>query len=143
MRDKSIPISRGMITDRNGEPLAVSTPVDSIWAQPAELLRHRDRLPELARALAVDAEDLELRLAQRADREFVFLRRRMPPDQSAAIVALEIPGVNAQREYRRFYPLGRDHRAHPRLHQHRRSRPGRPGTGLRRLAGRQARRSSA
>lgn len=106
VRDKAIPVSRGMITDRHGEPLAVSTPVDSIWAQPAELLRHRDRLPELARALAVDAEDLELRLAQRADREFVFLRRRLPPDQSAAIGALEIPGVNALREYRRYYPSG-------------------------------------
>ena len=106
VRDKSIPVSRGMITDRHGEPLAVSTPVESIWAQPAELLAHRERLPELARALAVDAEDLERRLAQRADREFVFLRRRLPPDQSAAIVALDIPGVNALREYRRYYPSG-------------------------------------
>ncbi|HET7843317.1 MAG TPA: penicillin-binding transpeptidase domain-containing protein, partial [Xanthomonadales bacterium] len=106
LRDKLVPVSRGMITDRNGEPLAVSTPVVSIWAAPAELLAQKDRLGELARALAVDADVLEQRLAQRADREFVYLRRRMAPDAAQAIMDLAIPGVNAQREFRRYYPAG-------------------------------------
>jgi cell division protein FtsI (penicillin-binding protein 3) len=106
LRDRAIPVSRGMITDRHGEPLAVSTPVESVWAQPQELLAHRERLPELARALGIDAGELEQRLDQRADREFVYLRRHLPPDRAAEILALDIPGVNAQREFRRYYPGG-------------------------------------
>jgi cell division protein FtsI (penicillin-binding protein 3) len=106
LRDRTIPVSRGMITDRHGEPLAVSTPVESVWAQPQELLAHRERLPELARALGIDANELAARLDQRADREFIYLRRHLPPDRAAEILALDIPGVNAQREFRRYYPGG-------------------------------------
>jgi cell division protein FtsI (penicillin-binding protein 3) len=106
LRERVIPVSRGMITDRNGEPLAVSTPVESIWAQPGEVLEHRERLPELARVLGVDAGVLEQRLAERADKEFVYLRRHLAPDQAAQILALDVPGVNAQREFRRYYPSG-------------------------------------
>jgi cell division protein FtsI (penicillin-binding protein 3) len=106
LRDRAIPVSRGMITDRHGEPLAVSTPVESVWAQPQELLAHRERLPELAQALGIDAGELEQRLVQREDREFVYLRRHLPPDRAAEILALDIPGVNAQREFRRYYPGG-------------------------------------
>src|SRR5688500_6464025 len=106
LREIPIATSRGMITDRNGEPLAVSSPVESIWANPQELLQHPDRLPALATALSIPLEPLSQRLAQRADKEFVYLRRHMNPDESQAIVALGIPGVFAQREVRRFYPVG-------------------------------------
>ena len=106
LRERAIPVSRGMIVDRNGEPLAVSTPVESIWAQPQELLQHRGRLRELALALEVEPELLEQRLSERAGREFVYLRRHLAPDQAAAILALDIPGVNSQREFRRYYPGG-------------------------------------
>ena len=106
LREIEVPTSRGTITDRNGEPLAVSSPVESIWADPRELLQHPDRLPELAAALDMPLEPLTQRLAQRAEREFVYLRRHLNPDDAAAIVALGIPGVNTQREFRRFYPLG-------------------------------------
>ncbi len=106
VRDKVIPVSRGMITDRHGEPLAVSTPVVSIWATPREVLAADARLPELAQALGLDAEDLRQRLAQRADKEFVYLRRHMPPTEAETILALKVPGVNAQREFRRYYPAG-------------------------------------
>lgn len=106
VRERAIPVSRGMVVDRNGEPLAVSTPVESIWAEPKEVLAHRERIPDLARALGVDAVEFEQRLAQRADREFVYLRRHLPPDQSAAVLALGVPGVNVQREFRRYYPAG-------------------------------------
>lgn len=106
VREIPIPASRGMITDRNGEPVAVSTPVESVWGNPQELLRHPDRLPELAQALGVSLDTLTSRLSQRADKEFVYLKRRINPDQAKAILARNIPGVFSQREFRRFYPQG-------------------------------------
>jgi cell division protein FtsI (penicillin-binding protein 3) len=106
LREIPIPTSRGMISDRNGEPLAVSTPVESIWADPRQLLQHAQRLPELATALGTDVEALTQRLSERAEREFIYLRRQMSPDEAAQILALDIPGVNSLREFRRFYPLG-------------------------------------
>ena len=106
VREIPIPTSRGMITDRNGEPVAVSTPVESVWGNPQELLRHPERIPELAQALGIPADDLMNRLSQRADKEFVYLKRRINPDQAKAILALDLPGVASQREFRRFYPQG-------------------------------------
>ena len=106
LREVKIPVSRGTIFDRNGEPLAVSTPVMSIWANPPQVLENADRIPELAAALGVDAGELKERLAQRADREFVYLRRQMPPEAAQAVLDLNIPGINSQREYRRYYPSG-------------------------------------
>ncbi len=106
LREIPIPTSRGMVTDRNGEPLAVSSPVESIWANPQELLKHPARLPQLAEALEVDAAQLTRRLTQRSDKEFVYLKRRINPDEAKRILALDIPGVSSQREFRRFYPQG-------------------------------------
>ncbi len=106
LREVPIPTSRGMIMDRNGEPLAVSTPVESVWANPKELLQHADRMPQLAQALGIPQEVLEESISQRADKEFVFLRRRINPDDAEAVVKLGIPGVYKQREFRRFYPHG-------------------------------------
>jgi cell division protein FtsI (penicillin-binding protein 3) len=106
LREIPIPTSRGMITDRNGEPLAVSSPVESVWGNPQELLKAPDRLPELARALGVPVDYLTRKLGQRSDKEFVYLKRRINPDQARAILAHNIPGVFSQREFRRFYPQG-------------------------------------
>jgi len=106
LREIPIPTSRGMITDRNGEPLAVSTPVESVWANPQELLKHADRIPELADALDVPTDYLTRKLTQRADKEFMYLQRRINPGQARRILAHEIPGVFSQREFRRFYPQG-------------------------------------
>ena len=106
LRELPIKTSRGMITDRNGEPVAVSTPVASIWVNPQELLRTPDRIPELATALGLSVDDLSSRLSQKADKEFMYLRRRINPDDAEKVVALKIPGVAAQREFRRFYPQG-------------------------------------
>ncbi len=106
LREIEIPTSRGMITDRNGEPLAVSTPVESVWGNPQELVKVPDRIPELAEALGVPADELMRRISQRATREFMYLKRRINPDQAQAILAHEVPGVYSQREFRRFYPQG-------------------------------------
>ncbi|QCW27627.1 peptidoglycan D,D-transpeptidase FtsI family protein [Lysobacter enzymogenes] len=106
LREIPIPTSRGMITDRNGEPLAVSTPVESVWANPKELAKNTERLPELAKALDVAPDELARKLAQRSGKEFMYLKRRINPDEARQILALKVPGVFSQREFRRFYPQG-------------------------------------
>jgi cell division protein FtsI (penicillin-binding protein 3) len=106
MRVVKIAAHRGAITDRNGEPLAVSTPVDSIWVNPQELNDNIDQLPKLARALKEDQQTLARRITSNLDREFLYLERHMPPEQAAHIKALGIPGVYLLREYRRYYPAG-------------------------------------
>lgn len=140
IRTVEIPASRGMITDRNGEPLAISSPVDSIWVNPTLLWahvaaheadralaarqaeqetagetvldkdrprqwKHADCIADLARAVEVTPALLRERLEQRANREFIWLRRHVDPDQADAIRELGIPGVASQREFRRFYPF--------------------------------------
>ena len=106
VRDIEIPTSRGMITDRNGEPVAVSSPVESIWCDPKELLKTPDRLPELAKALGEPVDSLTSRISQRAEKEFYYLKRRINPDEAKKILAHGIPGVYSKREFRRFYPQG-------------------------------------
>ncbi len=106
LRELEIPTVRGMITDRNGEPLAVSSPVESLWANPQELSKHPQRIEELAEALDVPADYLQRKVSQRSGKEFMWLRRRMNPAVARKILAREIPGVYSQREYRRFYPQG-------------------------------------
>ena len=106
MRVVKIAAHRGAITDRNGEPLAVSTPVDSVWVNPQELNDNIDQLPRLAKALKQDQQSLARRITSNLDREFLYLERGMPPEQAAHIKALGIPGVYLLREYRRYYPAG-------------------------------------
>lgn len=107
LRDIPIPVSRGAIFDRNGEPLAVSTPVESIWVNPGQLLEHdADRIPQLAAAAELDAADLARRLEERRKREYYYIRRQLTPRQAQAILDLGIHGVASEREYKRFYPSG-------------------------------------
>ncbi len=106
LRTEKISAHRGTITDRNGEPLAISTPVDSIWANPSELATAVDRVPELAAALDIDSQLLMRRLTRSMNKEFVYLQRHLSPDQAHRVLALKLPGVNAIREYRRYYPAG-------------------------------------
>ncbi len=93
---------RGMLTDRYGEPMAVSTPVVSIWADPREL-KDGD-IPQLAVAAGVNAKTLQARAQQH--RAFMYVRRHMTPDQAQVILDMDFPGVYAQREYKRYYPAG-------------------------------------
>jgi len=96
---------RGMITDRNGEHLAVSTPVESVWASPRNLEADADQVSRLAEILDMSVEKLRGRLFDNS-RDFVYLKRRLPPSQAAQVVSLNLPGVSLQREYKRFYPAG-------------------------------------
>jgi len=106
LRTVQISAHRGAITDRHGEPLAVSTPVDSIWANPADLAPALHRLPELAQVLQVEEDWLTRRVTSNLEREFVYLRRHLPPDHAARVLQLGVPGVATLREYRRYYPAG-------------------------------------
>jgi cell division protein FtsI (penicillin-binding protein 3) len=105
-RVAEITATRGTITDRYGEPLAVSTPVDSVWVNPKELALASDQLPLLAKALKRDKNELARRLTSNLDREFLYVARHMQPSEAQKIKALGIPGVYLTREYRRYYPAG-------------------------------------
>jgi cell division protein FtsI (penicillin-binding protein 3) len=94
---------RGMITDRSGEPLALSTPVESVWASPGDVDLKPEQRAKLARLLGLDQADLRRRLAD-DKREFVYLKRQLPPEQAAKVVQLNLPGIFLQREFRRYYP---------------------------------------
>ncbi|HEY0634927.1 MAG TPA: penicillin-binding transpeptidase domain-containing protein [Gammaproteobacteria bacterium] len=104
LRVVSVAAHRGMITDRNGEPLAVSTPVDSVWVNPKEFINGREQWRQLAKLLELTPDSIERLMAQRMDKEFVYLRRQIPPELGERVMALAIPGVSLQREYRRYYP---------------------------------------
>ena len=106
IRTEKIVAHRGPITDRHGEPLAVSTPVDSLWVNPQELARAPQRLDELADAVGRDPGKLRERISRSQDREFLYLKRHMNPGDARAVLARDIPGVHAVREYRRYYPAG-------------------------------------
>ena len=106
LRTERISAHRGSITDRNGDPLAISTPVDSVWANPKKLAAAIDRVPELARLLDIDSDLLMRRISRSMDKEFLYLKRHLSPDQAHTVMALKLPGVNVMREYRRYYPAG-------------------------------------
>jgi cell division protein FtsI (penicillin-binding protein 3) len=106
LRVVAISAHRGRILDRNGDPLAISTPVDSVWANPGELAEASGRWPELARLLGLDLKVLERLPAQSNEREFVYLKRHLAPQLASKVEQAGVPGVYLQREYRRYYPLG-------------------------------------
>src|ERR1700723_2855906 len=109
---------RGTITDRYGEPLAVSTPVDSIWVNPKEIALASDQIPRLASALKQDRTDLARRITSNLDRDYLYLARHREPSEAERIKARGIPGVYLSREYRRYSQTGEG------------SRPVRPGRDL-------------
>ncbi|MFZ2509267.1 MAG: penicillin-binding transpeptidase domain-containing protein [Steroidobacteraceae bacterium] len=103
-RVAKIPAHRGSVLDRFGEPLAVSTPVDTVWVNPPELAQASDEIPRLARALKRDRQWLAQRVTSNLDRQFLYVARHMDPAEAARIKALGIPGIYLMREYRRYYP---------------------------------------
>nr|WP_241262759.1 penicillin-binding transpeptidase domain-containing protein [Parahaliea mediterranea] len=105
VRTAEIPAYRGLITDRRGEPLAVSTPVISIWADPVQLAES-GRLPELATALEMPLSELEDKLERYAGKRFMYLARHRVPARARVVLGHRIPGVYGEREYQRYYPAG-------------------------------------
>lgn len=106
LRVETIDAHRGMISDRHGDPLAISTPVVTLWANPQELPGDDIQRMMLARALGVELDALNARIERYAEHEFMYLRRRMTPAEAQKITALHVPGVYAQHEYKRYYPSG-------------------------------------
>ncbi len=106
VRHIPIPAHRGLITDRNGEPLAVSTPVITLWANGKELAKAREQWPALAAALGQEPKSFAQRLDQASEREFMYLVRGLTPEQGEHVLALKVPGVYSLEEFRRFYPAG-------------------------------------
>lgn len=112
LREREIAARRGMVTDRNGEPLAISTSMSTIWADPQLLAGRRDALPALAAALELPPADLTARLDAYVEqgRRFMYLRRRVEPNSAEAVRQVtdgyRLAGVGTDTEYRRFYPGG-------------------------------------
>jgi cell division protein FtsI (penicillin-binding protein 3) len=105
-RVAAIPAHRGSVTDRNGEPLAVSTPVDSVWVNPKELGADLDPLVSLASALGQNRQDLLRRVSGNGERDFLYVVRGLDPADARRVKALNLPGVYLAREFRRYYPAG-------------------------------------
>ena len=103
-REIEVPAHRGRIVDRSGEPLAISTPVKSIWAFPGQVETAPDKRALLALALETTPQALARKLDDGGD--FVFLAKQIPPEVASRVAALKIKGVHDQTEYRRFYPGG-------------------------------------
>ena len=108
VRNQTIAANRGIIRDRNGQTLAISTPVDSVLAVPDIVKFQSERFPELAAAIDIGHSELRRAIDRGIDRgrEGILLKRQISPSESEAIEELDIPGVSLIREYRRFYPYG-------------------------------------
>ncbi len=106
IRVESIDAHRGVVSDRYGEPLAVSTPVQTLWANPSEMDADEARLTNLSRLLNISEARLRERLKTYVDREFIYLRRKVQPGLAKEVMALDIDGVYSRQEYRRYYPAG-------------------------------------
>lgn len=98
--------NRGKITDRNGEPLAISSPVESVAANPREVEISASQLATLAKLIDVNPNDLKKKFTE--GRDFTYLKRQLSPETAEKVLKLDIPGVFLQREYRRFYPNGEE-----------------------------------
>ncbi|MEK7992142.1 MAG: penicillin-binding protein 2 [Thiotrichaceae bacterium] len=107
LRTITLSAHRGMLLDRHGEPLAISTPVDSIWVNPTQLLQNtQPQLSKLAQQLDMTFKQLTHSLKGRMQRDFIYIKRHIAPQQAQKVLAFKLKGVFSQREYRRYYPAG-------------------------------------
>ncbi len=105
LRDIEVSASRGKIVDRNGDMLAVSTPMKSIWAIPGDArTMSAAQKRQLAALLDMSVRELDGKIAP--EKTFVFIKRQVPPETADRIAALKLPGVHQEKEYRRYYPTG-------------------------------------
>lgn len=106
LRVEPIAAHRGILRDRNGLPLAVSTPVVSLWLNPKEAASGKLDVNRLAKTLDISLSDLQARLKKNQQREFFYVKRHLAPEAAAAVLAQDFPGLYGMTEYRRFYPEG-------------------------------------
>ncbi|PIE25415.1 MAG: cell division protein [Neptuniibacter caesariensis] len=104
LRTVQVPAHRGIITDRNGEPLAVSAPVATIWADPKLTDLQHSNLAKLAVLLKTNKKKLTAKLAENRSRRFLYLQRQVTPELAAKVRALRVPGIHVDRDYKRYYP---------------------------------------
>lgn len=104
-RTLTLPSQRGKITDRYGELLAISSPVESVWANPSDVKINSSQTKKIAELLNLKTSTIDKKFANN-EREFVYLKRRISPALAAEVMKLQIPGVYLQREYKRYYPAG-------------------------------------
>jgi len=106
LRVQPIAAHRGMILDRHGEPLAISTPVDAIWVHPKKFMTEQTRWVEVAKLLDLNIKEIRNKVLSRQNKEFVYLKRNVAPSIANNVMKLEVSGVSLQREYKRYYPAG-------------------------------------
>lgn len=108
LRVKNEQPTRGMILDRYGQPLAISTPVDSIWAHPPTIMQNQSKYSykKLTQLLGISRQQFLQLVAKNKSRQFLYLKRHLSPMQAQKIIDLDVPGINSVREYRRYYPAG-------------------------------------
>lgn len=111
LRFENLSANRGMITDRHGRPLAISTPVRSVWANPSLIFEtdesidaFKQVLPSVAAALELAPQELFERLKTHQTRGFIYLKRHLPPQQVQSLLARKIDGIGAVNEFKRYYP---------------------------------------
>jgi cell division protein FtsI (penicillin-binding protein 3) len=104
-RNLTLPAHRGQVSDRNGQLLAISTPVESLWARPGELKWTTAQQAQLAKVLGMPVSELSKKMARKTRGEF-SVRRPVTPEQAVRIAAMGVPGLHLRREFRRYYPAG-------------------------------------
>ncbi len=106
LRVVDIPAHRGMIMDRNGVPLAISTPVESVWVNPKEFSPDKEQFMSLAKYLSLTPKQLSRKIvdAENKELEFLYLQRQLSPPLVKKIKDLKIPGIHFQKEFKRYYP---------------------------------------
>ena len=104
-RNLTLPAHRGQVSDRHGQLLAISTPVESLWARPADMRLTDNQRSVLARTLNMPRQELDKKLARKTRGEF-NVKRPVTPAQAMRITAMGLPGLHLRREFRRYYPAG-------------------------------------
>jgi cell division protein FtsI (penicillin-binding protein 3) len=107
LRAQNLPAFRGMITDRNGYPLAVSTSVFSVWMNPKDFQPDHDSLAILSTSLGITPKNIALlQQTKNKHKEFIYIKRTVSPEIADIIKKQKIPGIYLQEEYKRYYPEG-------------------------------------
>ncbi|MEE9321870.1 MAG: penicillin-binding protein 2 [Granulosicoccus sp.] len=109
LRTVAMAAHRGNLLDRSGEPLAISTPIQSLWGVPEKLAEQPAALREVAALLSIDYDRMLNRVTAAADqgREFVYIKRHVTPKLAVRVAELHVSGLSTLKEYRRYYPSGR------------------------------------